>query len=239
MGGRIHLQYHLEDPDTGSAADTKTDELFFRRIGLQDPDNKKLDFDTPVNKNGDFNEGWIVGGRIGFHLFGELKFGQGDFARALKATIGIGAFSWSNDDDNTTYTNATKADIDKVSGFEISGALRYSGFSIDAEYNIFNSDTIDPAVTNGIYKNGATDLKNWMICGGYMIVPDTLEFIVGYDSQDADNYVGKWNRTSVGLNWFLKKHDIKLQLTYRMGKNINGVKDNDLNELFIQAQYVF
>ena len=149
------------------------------------------------------------------------------------------AFSWSNDDDNNTYTNAAgistnaaKADIDKVSGFEISGALRYSGFSIDAEYNIFNSDTIDPTVTNGIY-------KNWMICGGYMIVPDKLEFIVGYDSQDADNYAEKWNRTSVGLNWFLKKHDIKLQLTYRMGENVNGVKDNDLNELFIQAQYVF
>jgi len=184
MGGRIHLQYHPEDSDTGSAADTKTDELFFRRFrpyiegslhkdwmgkfewdmgkaendneisikdayfrykgfntvtitvgnytfpfsretitssnkrqtvevsftenhdygppeknagihlngyitkdkrvtwGLSavsaciDPHNKKLDFDTPVNKNGDFNEGWIVGGRIDFHPLGELKFGQ-------------------------------------------------------------------------------------------------------------------------------------------------------------------
>lgn len=189
----------------------------------------------------------MVGGRIDFHPFGELAFEQGDFKRELKATIGVGAFTWANDDDNNnTYTNAsgvttsaTKADIDKVTGFEISGAFRYAGFSADAEYNVFKSDTIYPAVTNGIYKNGTTDLKSWAVCGGYMIVPDVLELAAGYDSQDADNYAEKWDRTGLGVNWFLKKHDIKLQLTYRMGENVNGVKDHDNNELFVQAQYVF
>jgi hypothetical protein len=210
-----------------------------------DPDNEKLDFDTPVNKNDDFNQGWIVGGRVDYHPFGELEFAQGDFSRELKATVGVAAFTWSNDDDNNTYTtagsstNPSKADIDEVTGFEISGALRYAGFSADAEYNIFDSDLKDSTVTNGIYENGTTDLKNWSVCGGYMLVPDILELVAAYDSQDADNYAKKWNRTSVGLNWFLKKHDIKLQLTYRMGENVNGVKDNDLNELFIQTQYVF
>jgi hypothetical protein len=41
------------------------------------------------------------------------------------------------------------------------------------------------------------------------------------------------------LNYFFAKHDIKLQTTYRMGENKDGVKDNDLDELFVQAQYVF
>lgn len=354
LGGRIHVQYKMEDPDTGSASDEKTDELFFRRfrpyiqgslhkdwlgkfevdfgkaeddnevavqdaflrytgfdfmtvtignnafpfsrenlsssnkkqlvetsfvgnhdygtpdknLGIHlnghfgkdkiitwglaaassciDPDNKKLDFDTPVNKDGDFNQGWIIGGRIDYHPFGILGFEQGDFKRDLKATIGIGAFTWSNDDDNNTYTDAsntttsaTKADIDSITGFEVSGAFRYAGLSVDAEYNIFNSDTIDTKVTNGIYKNGTTDLKNWAVTGGYMIVPEMLEIVAGYDSQDADNYAESWKRTSVGLNWFLKKHDIKFQVTYRMGENVNGVKDHDLNELYVQAQYVF
>ena len=70
-----------------------------------DPDNKKLDFDTPVNKNDDFNKGRILGGRIDFHPFGELAFEQGDFKRELKATIGVGVFTWSDDDN--TYTNAS------------------------------------------------------------------------------------------------------------------------------------
>ena len=41
-------------------------------------------------------------------------------------------------------------------------------------------------------------------------------------------------------NWFItKNHDIKTQLTYRIGKNLDGVKDNDVDEIFLQAQYVF
>ncbi|MGD8802647.1 MAG: porin, partial [Gammaproteobacteria bacterium] len=59
-----------------------------------DPDNDKLDFDTPVNRNDDFNDGFMVGGRVDWHPFGYLKFSQGDFKRELKATIGVAAFSW-------------------------------------------------------------------------------------------------------------------------------------------------
>lgn len=354
MGGRIQLQYHLEDPDTGSSNDEQTDEVFFRRLrpyiegsvhkdwkgkfqwdmgkseddneisvkdaymqyngfdnvtvtvgnaafpfsrevltssktqqliertfvgdhdygspeynagvhlsgGLMenkvtwgasvasasiDPDKKKLDFDTPINRNADFNEGWIYGGRVDYHPFGYLKMEQGDFkGDEVKATIGVAAFGWGNDDDNNTYTDAndmttssSKADVDSVTGFEISAGLRAYGASLDVEYNLFNAETIDGNFTGGIYKDGETDLKNFSIEGGYMVIPSKLEVVAGYEAQDADNYAEKWTRTSVGLNYFFAKHDIKLQTTYRMGRNKDGVEDNDLNELFVQAQYVF
>lgn len=212
-----------------------------------DPDDDKLDFDTPVNNDAsDWNEGWIVGGRVDFHPFGELKMAQGDFNRKVLATIGIGVYSWSNDDDNTTYTTAnvdtsggSHPDIDSVTGFEVSAAFRGAGFSIDAEYNLFNAETIDQAVTSGIYKNGETNLRNYAVEAGYMVVPDLLELVTGYEVQDADNYTDEWNRTSVGANWFMKKHDIKVQLTYRMGKSLKGQNDNDEDEIFLQSQYVF
>lgn len=213
-----------------------------------DPDKNKLDFDTPVNKSSDFNEGWMIGGRVDYHPFGNVVFSQGDFDRSeLKATIGVAAFTWNNDSDNNTYTSAAgadtsagaKPDIDKVNGFEISGALRYMGVSVDAEYNVFDADTVDSTVTSGIFKDGSTKLKNFSVEGGYMVIPSTIELVAGYESQDADNYAGNWTRTSVGANYFFKKHDIKTQLTYRMGKDVDGVKDSDENELFIQAQYVF
>jgi hypothetical protein len=216
-----------------------------------DPDVKKLDFDTPVNVDDDFNQGWIYGGRIDFHPFGMLKFEQGDFKKKTKTTVGVAAFGWTNDDDNNTFTDASgnitatgiskgKADVDKVTGFEISAAFRSSGISIDAEYNLFKADTVDPTFTGGIYQNGSTELKNWAVEGGYMLPGNMFEIGAGYESQDADNYDDEWTRLSFFVNvFFSKNHDIKTQLTYRKGENLKGVSGSDEDEAFLQVQYVF
>jgi len=205
-----------------------------------DPDAKKLDFDTPVNRNDDFNDGFMVGGRVDFHPFGKLKFAQGDFSGKTKATIGVAAYSWSNDDDNNTHTPGatSKADIDSVTGLEISGAFRAAGFSVDAQYNSFDADTVESGFTGGLYKNGTTTLTNAAVEGGYMF-DNTIELVAGYQTQDADGYATSWDRTSVGVNWFINKHDTKVQLSYRMGENLNGVQKNDEDELFLQTQFVF
>ncbi|NOZ24969.1 MAG: hypothetical protein GXO94_02615 [Nitrospirae bacterium] len=229
---------------TGHNSDKRLTYGFSVASASIDPDTGKLDFDSPVNRDSDFNEGWIIGGRMDFHPFGNLKFSQGDFNHKTRATIGIAAFRWSNDDDNNTYIDTPdpdgkKFDVDKVTGFELSGAFRAAGFSVDAEYNLFKADTVAANVTSGIYKNGSTDLKNYSIEGGYMMVPGRIELVAAYQAQDADNYADTWTRTSIGTNWFIQKHDIKVQLTYRMGRNLKGVTGNDENELFIQTQYVF
>ncbi|WP_066729065.1 porin [Desulfuromonas sp. DDH964] len=213
-----------------------------------DPDAKKLDFDTPVNANADFNQGWIFGGRVDFHPLGYMKMDQGDFKRdEIRTTISLAAFTWANDDDNNSYTDATtglststsKADVDNVNGFEVSAGFRGFGLSVDAEYNLFQAETSDSTFTGGIYKNGETELSNYALEGGYMVLPKTIELVAGYEAMDADNYAEVWTRTSFGVNWFLEKQDIKLQATYRIGSNLNGVKDKDQDELFVQAQYVF
>ena len=200
-----------------------------------DPNNSRLDFDTPVNRNDDFNDGFMVGGRVDWHPFGYLKFSQGDFKRETRATIGVAAYTWSNDGDNNISPDE---DVDAVTGIEISGAFRAAGFSIDAQYNSFDAELVDGGVTDGIYTNSDTTLTNASIEGGYMF-GQTIELVAGYQTQDADGYATAWNRTSVGANWFLKKHDIKFQLSYRMGENLNGVENNDEDELFLQGQYVF
>ena len=224
----------------GHSAGKKLTWGFSGAVAAIDPDAKKLDFDTPANRNDDFNEGFIVGGRIDFHPFGQLKFSQGDFARKTRATIGVAAYSWSNDGDNNTHTpGATKkADIDAVSGLEISGAFRAAGFSVDAQYNSFSADTVESGFSGGLYKNGSTTLTNAAIEGGYMF-GSTIELVAGYQTQDADGYATPWNRTSVGMNWFINRHDTKVQLTYRMGQNLNGVENQDKDELYIQGQFVF
>lgn len=203
-----------------------------------DPDEDKLDFDNPINKDSDFNEGWIYGGRVDFHPLGILKFSQGHFTNDTKATISAAAFQWNNDNDNNT-NQAGKPDIDNITGFEISGAFRSSGLSVDAEYNRFDADTVNETYTGGIHQNGGTVLENWAVEGGYMIIPNRLELVAGYQNQDADGYADEWIRTSVGANWFIHKHDLKFQLTYRMGENVKGVTDVEEDEIFLQSQFVF
>ncbi len=213
--------------------------------GAIDPDNKKLDLDTVANKNADFNEGFMAGARIDWHPLGYMKMSQGDFKRKNKLTIGVAAYGWSNNNENNTYTDsagnatsASKADIKDVTAYEVSAAYRGMGLSLDAEYNTFTSNTVVNGYNGGIYTNGSTKLTNAEIKGGYMFAK-AVEIVAGYQTQNADGYETRWNRTSVGVNWFLHKHDIKFQLTYRMGKNLKGVRDSDENETFLQGQYVF
>jgi hypothetical protein len=233
---------------TGKGMDTKISYGFSLANACLDPDRNKLDFDTAANNDADdWNEGWMLGGRVDFHPFKYMKFSQGDFKGKTLATFGVAAYTWSNDDDNSSYTDSEtglivedgKPDMDTVTGFELSAAFRGAGLSVDAQYNIFNAETVDATYTGGMYENGETKLTNYSIEGGYMVVPSKFEVVAGYQSMDADNYEEAWTRTSIGFNYFFQKHDIKLQTTYRMGSALKGQTDNDENELFIQAQYVF
>ncbi len=126
-----------------------------------------------------------------------------------------------------------------MAGFEVSGAYRIAGFSLDAQYNSFTADTVDAAFTGGIYKNGSTTLSNWAVKGGYMIIASKLELVAGISAQDTDNYQKTWKRTELGVNFFFHKHDIKTQLTYRMGESLKGVDNKDEDEVYLQMQYVF
>ena len=52
------------------------------------------------------------------------------------------------------------------------------------------------------------------------MINNTIEIVAGYQTQDADGYATSWDRTSVGANWFINKHDTKVQLTYRNGADL-------------------
>ncbi len=223
---------------TGKAADTVTWGASVAKAA-HDPSNKKLDFDTvaSLNKGDDWTEGEMVAARVDLHPMGIVKFEQGDFKGDCKATVGVAAFSYQGDEDDEGEPGEN---LDTATGYEVSAALRVAGLSVDAEYNSIEAELVDgPAGTDGLYVDGKTTLENYAVEGGFMVLPKTLEIVAGYQSQDADGYAKSWNRTSVGANFFVAKHDIKYQLTYRMGENKDGKDGNDVDELFVQAQYVF
>ena len=234
---------HVEGSNLNKTIEWKTSVA----IGAIDPDNKKLDFDTVIslNSGNDWSEGPMIGARIDFFPLGHFKFSQGDFKNDdIKIGFGLSAFTWVNDNDNLTpYSiedeHTKKLDVDKVTGLEADIAIRGLGFSVDMQYNTFDSDLVDAGITNGLYKDSSTTLENYAIEGGFMVVPEKLEIVVGYQVQDADNYARTWDRASVGVNFYIHKHDIKNQLTYRQNSNKDGVDGNDVNEIFLQTQYVF
>ncbi|MBD3868865.1 MAG: hypothetical protein IFK94_12125 [Acidobacteria bacterium] len=200
-----------------------------------DPDEDKMDFDSGANHGSDWNEGTLVAGRVDFHPFGNLKMGQGDFDRKKKLTVSVAAFTWSNDDDN----NGSAESLDSANGFEASFGFRAAGWSVDGEYQMISGDLVDSMMTAGLYVGGTTDLDKYAVEGGYMFRKDKFEIVAGYESLDADNYQEAWNRASVGMNYFWNKHMSKVQLTYRMGENLDGITGADEDELFVQFQQVF
>jgi len=212
-----------------------------------DPDARRVDFDTPANSEDDFNQGWLTVGRLELHPLGPTKSGQGDLSHGpLRVVVATSAFSWSNDDDNNTYTaagnvatSASKADVDQVTGYELSAGLRGSGLSADVEFNVIDADTVDPRFTGGVYVDGSTQLEQLAVQAGYMVIANRLEVVGTWESQDADGYTDTWTRTSFGLNYFVDAHKLKSQLTYRMGENLDGVPGKDADELFLQFQYAF
>ncbi|MCP3977879.1 MAG: hypothetical protein GY716_00920 [bacterium] len=211
-----------------------------------DPASGRMDFDSPVNRQGDWNEGWVAAGRVDFHPLGYMKFDQGDFrSDDWKFTVGASGFTWSNDDDNNTFTDddglsldPDKADLDSATGFEVSSGLRGHGLSVDAAFQVVSGDTVVEDFTGGIYLDGTTDLEKITVEGGYMVLKN-LELALGFESQDADNYQTEFERVDVSVNWFWNKHKAKLQLTHRMATNVAGEEDVDIDTTFLQAQYVF
>lgn len=213
-----------------------------------DPDVRRMDFDTPTSQQSDWNQGWVVAGRLDFHPRGYLAFDHGDFhSDEIKYNFSLAFFSWSDDGDVNSYTHPvsglgispSKADLDRADGYEISAGLRGKGVSVDAEYQLISGDTVDPTFTGGIYRNGGTDLDKLQLQGGYMLPGDRFELVGKWESLDADNYQDAWQAYELGVNRFWNRHKLKAQLTFRHAENSNGVTGADADSLFAQFQYVF
>ncbi len=212
-----------------------------------DPAINRMDFDTPVNNASDWNEGVVAAARVDFHPFGYHEFTQADFARTEpRVTVGLSAFAWSNDDDNNTYTdpdgtsnNLEKVDLDNADGFEASFAYRGRGVSFDAEYQVVSGETVDKAFTGGLYRDGETDLEAVSIVGGYLFPENSFEVVLGWESQNADNYEDEFTRASLGLNWYLNRHNLKFQITYRVVENFIGLRGQDQDVILASTQFKF
>ena len=250
-------QHNFGSPDRmlGLRIDGNTDSKRFEykfNVGGEsfDPDNKRMDFDTPVNDAGDFNLGWVGAGRLTFFPKEPIKRDQGDFKRgSFNYAIEAAAFAWTNNDNELTYTdvvdgvqvcnNAKRCDLDSANGWELSGGIRGHGLSADLEYNQVFGEMIAENVNAGMYVDSETTIKKWQLEGGYMLKNVPVEIVYKRDSMDTDGYQKKWYANDIGINYFFNQHKAKAQLVYRMESNVNGQDGDDRNQLVMQWQFVF
>ncbi|MGH8503519.1 MAG: porin [Gammaproteobacteria bacterium] len=217
-----------------------------------DPGTDTLDFDTRLTPDTEYF-GDMFAGRLDFYPLGEFDLAQGDFEHSPSPKVGVAVngFTWRNDDDNTS--DDPGSDYDEVQGYGADAALRWAGISVDAAYQIFTSETVDPTVTDGLIAGGEGDFDTYAIKGGYMIPIGShhLEPVIGYMVLDADAAAEKDERYLAGVNYFFNEYDDKLQFTYEMGSdvfatdNAGSLDENetavgdDQDRIFLQYQHLF
>ncbi len=208
-----------------------------------DPANNQIDFDSEVNSDADNSEGLLVGGRIQYFPLGYFKEKHDNFDAKSKLGFALAAYQWDNDGDQRGL-DADNPDIENVIGIELSSAYRGHGWSIDAQYNTFSAEAVaaDLGKINGatiFAANGDAELDVYALEVGYAVIPEKVQIAVSYAVQDAEPYANEFIQTQIGATYYVKKHNIKFQGTYRIEDSRDGIVDNDNNTFFLQAQYLY
>jgi hypothetical protein len=217
-------------------------------VGLasHEPDASQMEFESPLNAGANSNRGWSFSGRAELSPLGKVEYDQGDFgSEHLHFALAAAAYRWSNDGSRTPHTENGRstredaADLDRSHGVEVSGALRGRGLSADAELQWVRGETTDRAFTGGLYDRGEAELSKLSLQSGYMVLPERVELVGGFDRLDAATYGSAWKRLSFGATYYWKRQNLKLQGNYVLHWSFFGAPGDDPEAFVTQLQLVF
>lgn len=165
-----------------------------------------------ANKND--NTGFLLAGRVAVNPFGEFKYSESNLeGESMRLSVGANVqtneltTSGSNkklefsDDSDDVDTDTTKVGVDLAAKF-------LDNASIFAEYIQAKSKP-----------EGGEEItaKGYYVQGGYFVLPPHFEITARYEQYDPNDSVDNTSDitwTTVGLNYFFKKHDWKIQANY-------------------------
>lgn len=199
-------------------------------------------FNGTKTSNRNDNDGFLLVGRVSVQPLGEFKYSEsnleGEWLRAalgasvqtneLTAAGSNAKLDFSGDSDDVE-TDTTKIGVDL-------GIKFLDNASLFAEYIQAKSD-----------KEGSkeTKAKGWYVQGGYFVLPPHLELAVRleqYDPNDDVDDTSDITYTTLGLNYFFVKHDLKVQFNYVIrdeDDDPTSGKDKDDDLAMLQAQLKF
>ena len=210
------------------------------------PDAVEIRLDGMTEAEDNWNQGVMTTGRAEWHPEGAVPRDQGDFTGgAFRMMAGVAAFAWKNTGGRNRYTIAgvststLLADLDTARAVELDSGVRGHGLSIDLAWSRITGRTLDPAFTRGIYTSGHTVLQQLGSEAGYMVVPRRLELLAGADSMAIAARDALAYRLSVGTNWYMNGHRLKVGVMHRQSFNVLGVRDVRGHGTHVQAQVAF
>ncbi len=124
-----------------------------------------------------------------------------------------------------------------LTGLDVSG--HWKGFTGQLEYNTWKEESTDPA-------KGKKEPEGWYLQAGYFIPGVNIEPVARYEIYDQDsNSDNKQEKTTtVGVNWYLKGHSMKIGLNIVSTKYDNSASgwlaNADTKDTYqLQAQLYF
>jgi phosphate-selective porin len=190
-----------------------------------------------ANKND--NTGFLIAARAAVNPFGEFKYSESNLeGESLRASLGVNVQTnkLSTAGPDTTLLTDDDVDTDTTKYGVDLGVKFLDNASIFAEY-----------IKAKFEPDGGTefDADGFYVQGGYFILPPHFEVTARYEQYDPNDTVDntsdiKW--TTVGLNYFWKKHDWKLQANYVMKDEEEDpasgeTKDDDTFLLQLQVKF--
>ena len=175
--------------------------------------------------------------RVTFEPWGSVGYTEGDFESTDKPLLAVSGQIEHNDQ---AYTSNVSDNLKTVVwGGDV--VFKYKGFSAFAERLARDrrpqpTSAVDPSQapfdTKHFHSNG------WHGQLGYFLKRDRMEVAVRYATYDPTDLVPNNDRTEVGggLNYFINKHSLKVQMDFRQIKNPDRTK---AKELRLQSQVIF
>lgn len=163
----------------------------------------------------------------------EVKRSDAHLGKGKHLTLGI---DYAAQNDITYKKNSYEQDR-TLAGVDLSG--HYKGFTVQLEYNTWKVKFTDPSM------NKQTP-KGWYAQMGYFIDGINVEPAARYEIYDQDSSSDNKKETdiTIGLNWYLKGHNLKVGLNRVQSKyqdgNSNWLDDSDKKIVYqLQGQMYF
>lgn len=175
-----------------------------------------------INKN----QSMMVGARLEYPILGTYERSESDINNSQEASLGVGLSAFYNELGNTIQGGSIAAGTKTANG-TVDIGYKYKGFSFEGAGIITRALEIARLTNIGL-----------MAQAGYFLIPKKLEVAVKESALLLSNAAPNQYESSVGLNYFIVGHGIKIQTDYAMLMNVRGINLND-HRFRTQLQFIF
>jgi hypothetical protein len=187
-----------------------------------------------INRSANDNSDYQYSGRVTWQPFGDVRYSEADFESAGKPLLAIAAIYQSNDS-TVGDPNGSAVDNTTMGGDLV---FKYKGLSVFGDYFHRVSEP---------ERAGAEDFRSegWTAQAGLFVYKRYVEVAARYavvDPTDVPTGASplandRQFERGAALNWYLNKHNLKLQSDYRQIET--ETSGTTLDEYRLQMQWIF